>query len=204
VILESTIVTTLRDADRAATLALNDFDSAFTDAVMPLLSNRLFMAAVYLVLLGYLLYRVGWKKTLAVLIVGVIALGVADQVANLVKNSVERLRPCWDEYMVSNGLEVLEKKGGKFGFYSAHAATAAGVMTVIILLLREWDKSSRHSALIAFGIVWVLLVSISRVYVGKHFVGDIIVGIVVGTVISLAIVTLSRWVIRRYFTKFVN
>ena len=114
---------TLIDADRAATLAVNDFDSAFTDAVMPVLSNRMVWIPLYCILLWYLWRRLGWKKTLVVMIAVALSMLAIDQFANLIKHSVQRLRPCWDAYMTDNGLRILERKGGKYGFFSAHAAT---------------------------------------------------------------------------------
>ena len=42
--------------DRDATLAVNNFSGAFTDAVMPVLSNRVVMIPIYLLLI-WLLWR---------------------------------------------------------------------------------------------------------------------------------------------------
>ena len=201
-ILESAIFYALRDADRAATLAVNDSGGAFTDAVMPVISSHAFIALVYALLLSFILWKFGWRKALTVLLVAGVTLLLADQAANLVKYSVQRLRPCWDDDMVSEGLRILERKGSKFGFWSAHAATATGVITVVLMLVRFWDGKRPHKLATALGVVWILLVSVSRVYVGKHFVGDILAGMAAGFVISFALSLAARWLIRRYFTKF--
>ena len=204
-ILESGLVMALRDADRAATLAINDFDSAFTDAVMPWLSNRLVWIPLYLLLFWFIWKRVGAKKAVVILLAVALCMLAIDQFANLVKGSVERYRPCWDDYMLGNGLKVLEKKGGKYGFFSAHAATTAGLAVAVMYFLKEhWGKGARYRALawcFAFYVVWV---SISRVYVGKHFLGDIIVGALAGMIIARAISWLVRWVVTKYFAKFVD
>ena len=84
--------------DRDATLAVNNFSGAFTDAVMPVLSNRVVMIPIYLLLIWLLWRRLGWKKTLFVLIAVALAVGATDQIANLVKNAFQRFRPCWDDY----------------------------------------------------------------------------------------------------------
>ena len=42
------------------------------------------------------------------------------------------------------------------------------------------------------------LVAVSRVFVGKHYLGDIIVGAIVGVLAGLAFANLAKWIIRRY------
>ena len=203
---ESGLAGILRDADRAVTLAVNDFDSLFTDTVMPWLSNRLVWIPFYLLLLWFIWREVGWKKTAMIIVAAVLSVVAIDQFANLVKFAVHRYRPCWDSYMMENGLKVLEGKGGKFGFFSAHAATTAGIATsVMYFVRRHWGVQGRRYRLLAvLFIIWVTGVSISRVYVGKHFVGDIITGAVVGMVLARAISWLVRWVYTKFFAKFVD
>ena len=190
----------LRDADRAVTLAINDFDSMFTDALMPWLSNRLVWIPFYLVLLWFLWRELGLKKTALIVVAVVLSVVAIDQFANLVKYAVHRYRPCWDTFMIDNGLKVLEGKGSKFGFFSAHAATTAGVATsVMYFVRRHWGvKGRRYRLLAALFATWVIAVSISRVYVGKHFVGDIVTGAVVGMVFARFI----SWLLRKFYDKF--
>ena len=200
----SGIILLLRDADRAATLAVNGFSGGFTDALMPLLSNRLVWAPLYALMIWYIWKRIGWKRTLALLLAVVLCVGAVDQVANLVKDSVQRLRPCWDQYMLDSGLKVLVRKGGKYGFFSAHAATLSAVTASVLYFLKHWDAGNKHHTLAWVLVFWVVAVSISRVYVGKHFVGDILAGAVAGVVLSLLISWFLRWLYDNFFTKFVN
>ena len=69
----SAFIDTLINADRVATLAVNDFAGAFTDAVMPVLSNRTVMIPLYVILFAYIWYRLGWKKALLILLAVVAA-----------------------------------------------------------------------------------------------------------------------------------
>ena len=203
-ILENVMKVVLRNADRMATLALNDFDSAFTDAVMPVLSNRFVWIPLYILLFWYLWRRLGWRKCMLVLFAAVLCIAAIDQFANLVKYSVARYRPCWDAYMLDNGLKVLERRGGKFGFFSAHAATCAGLATCVVFFLRyRWGGGVRYRLLQWLFAGWIVCVSISRVYVGKHFVGDIIAGAVVGMILARAISWLVHWAVNKFFPKFV-
>ena len=194
----------LINADRVATLAVNDFAGAFTDAVMPVLSNRTVMLPLYVILFAYIWYRLGWKKALLILLAVVVSVGAIDQFANLIKNWAQRFRPCWDEYMIDNGLHVLEKRGGKYGFFSAHAATCSGVATAVLFFFRKWGKGHPERLLATLLVVWVALVSISRVYVGKHFIGDILVGAVAGIIVAELLCRFIHWAITKFFAKFVD
>lgn len=184
--------------DRDATLAVNGFSGAFTDAVMPVLSNRLAMVPLYLLLIWYIWRRLGWKKTLFVLIAVALAVGATDQFANLVKNAVQRFRPCWDDYMTDNGLQILERRGGRYGFFSAHAATCSAIATSVLWLLRKWGGGRRERLLAGLLVFWVAAVSISRIYVGKHFLGDILVGAAAGTIIALALSCIVDWAVNKF------
>lgn len=190
--------------DKAVTLAVNDFDNAFTSAVMPVLSNRAVMIPIYVALFAYIWYRLGWKKALMILLAVVICVGAIDQTANIVKHWVQRFRPCWDEYMIDNGLHVLERKGGRYGFFSAHAATCAGIATSVLYFFRKWGEGRRERLLAALLVIWVAGVSISRVYVGKHFVGDIVAGAIAGIIIAELLCRIIHWAITKIFAKFVD
>ena len=190
--------------DRDATLAINGFSGAFTDSVMPVLSNRVVMVPIYLLLIWYLWRRLGWKKTLLILVTVALAVGATDQIANLVKNAFQRFRPCWDDYMTDNGLRILERRGGRYGFFSAHAATCSAIATSVLYLLRKWGEGRKERLLAGLLVFWVAAVSISRVYVGKHFLGDILVGAVAGIIIARIISGIVDWAVNKFFVKFVD
>ena len=48
---------------------------------------------------------------------------------------------------------------------------------------------------------WAAMVSISRIFVGKHYLGDVIVGIIVGYLAGMAFGKLARWVMKKYFDR---
>lgn len=197
-----TFFDTLEYADKTASLAINRLGNPFTDTLMPLLSNRLVSTAVIVAMLGFCLWRLGWRKTLILL--GIVLLGMVatDQFANLVKYSAQRLRPCWDSWMIDRGLTVLERRGSKYGFFSAHAATSAAMAGAIVLQLLRSKVRGRSTLAILAGL-WVVGVSLSRVFVGKHFLGDTIGGMAVGICVAALAVALVNWAANKFFTKFV-
>jgi undecaprenyl-diphosphatase len=99
-----------------------------------------------------------------------------------------------DEYMIANGLHILEN-GGKYGFFSAHSANAFGLVTCTLLGLKL-DSRMKYRGYAAFMYTWAFLVATSRIFVGKHYLGDCIVGMMVGIAAGLAFASLARYIIR--------
>ncbi len=188
---------TLEQTDRSVTLFLNTFlDTAWSGPVWAFITDKHTWYPVYALLIVFLFWKMGWKRALVTL--GAIALTIlaADQLANVVKAATMRLRPCHDPWMIENGIELpIGKGGGKYGFFSAHAANSfALVLSIWIPLKALSDGARRFRWFIWTGCIWAMVVSLSRVCVGRHFAGDILVGAAVGLLIGWAFGLLSRWV----------
>lgn len=184
--------------DREATLALNGLGgSGIVDGLMVFASHKLTWIPLYIALLVFLFRRLGWKRALVFLAAVGLTFLACDQLSNLFKWGFERLRPCHDGGMVEGGLRILEGKGGKYGFFSAHAANVFGVAWCVILAFRS-DRGHRYDWLTAGMLFWAAWVSFSRIFVGKHFLGDVLVGIAIGTALGLAFGALARHLVRRF------
>ena len=184
--------------DQQLTLAINSWNSAVTDPFWAFMSMKLVWVPLYVAILALIIWKLGWKKG-GILVLGtVLTIVFCDQFANLIKFSVARIRPLHDEFMVSNGLNSLELGGG-YSFFSAHAANSFGLAACTWIglkrcLLNRSENSStdRRSSEFAeknakllkfygwFMFTWASLVAISRIFVGKHYLGDVIVGTIVG------------------------
>ena len=108
---------------------------------------------------------------------------LADQGSvHLFKETVARQRPCHvleDVYMFRTSC------GGRFGFVSSHAANAFAVIVFIILRRRElWP-----AVLLT---LWGVAVCYSRVYLGKHYPGDLLCGAIFGILIGLIVWQLMK------------
>lgn len=190
--------------DQQLTLALNSWHSPFTDPIWQFFSDKLVWIPMYAGIIALLFWKLGWKKALIVLAGVGITFGFCDQFSNIIKDATCRLRPLRDEYMVSHGLHILEY-GGKYGFFSAHAANSLGLAFCTYIGLKSYTSSSDNRKspwwIKAYGcwiFLWAAMVGISRIFVGKHYLGDVLVGFIVGAAAGMVFGYLVLWLIRRY------
>ena len=191
--------------DQQITLAINNCHSAVTDPIWMFFSDKLVWIPMYAGIIALLFWKLGWKKALIVLAGILLTFGFCDQFSNLIKHAVGRIRPLNDEFMVANGLHILEGGGG-YGFFSAHAANALGLACSSYIGLSTYmsDRSQKAPWWIkAYGgwmFFWATMVGISRVFVGRHYLGDVIAGFIVGAVAGIAFSYMATYFIRRYLS----
>ena len=136
-------------------------------------------------LFGWLLWKGGREGRAAALLV-IVAIALADQIsASFLKPTLERIRPC----KTLEGFRLLTHCGGRYAFPSSHASNAAAVGTLMVGL---WGRGK------AVWIFLVVLIGLSRVYVGVHYPGDVIGGWVLGILIGIALISLYRYADRRW------
>lgn len=154
---------------------------------------------MYVAIVALLIWKLGWKRGLLVIAAAGLTFGFCDQFSNIIKHAVARIRPVNDVWMVTNGLHILETGGG-YSFFSAHAANAFGLSCSTFVGLRS-GFGNRPGWVKAYGgwmFFWAFMVSISRIFVGKHYLGDVIVGMAVGAAAGVAFGFLGAWVMKRY------
>ncbi|MBR6001679.1 MAG: phosphatase PAP2 family protein [Bacteroidales bacterium] len=186
----------LQHIDQTLTLWINDLGTPKLDQLWLLFSDVKVWFLAYLLIGAYVIHRLGWKRGLIIIVSAALAILLVDQTANLVKNSVCRLRPCYSSYMLENGLHWSEGRGGFFGFYSGHAANSFALATTVAMALSLVKKNGFDRGLIAGFYTWAALVSISRIMAGKHYLGDVLAGALAGTLLAVAVALIARLIIK--------
>lgn len=183
----------LLQLDKELFLWLNSMGNTTWDGFWMFMTNKLNSIPVYVFLL-FLSYRqLGFKKTLLLLVAVALMITVTDQLTNFFKYGVQRLRPCHDDDV--NMLMRLVKKscGGKFGYFSAHAANHMAVAFFFTILLKDKYK---WLPLLLF--IWAGLIAYSRIYIGVHFPLDVLTGVLVGLILSWLFVKLYIFANHKY------
>src|SRR6188768_1790291 len=87
-------------------------------------SNRFIWIPLYAFMLWLIIKRFR-KKTYLILVLVAGMITVSDQVSSsLIKNSVQRIRPCHDPEIKSSIHLVNGICGGKYGYFSSHASNS--------------------------------------------------------------------------------
>ena len=188
----------MEQLDQTITLWLNGLHCPFTDGMWLLFSNRTVWIPLYLLGAGLMIWRCGWKKGLAMVLLTALAILCVDQFANLIKNWVARPRPCNDAFMNATGHRLLEGRSRSYSFFSAHAANAIAFAICSAHALhpgtkREKAKNGRDTLSTVYAVIisiWAAMVGLSRVFVGKHYLGDVLVGFIAGGIIAFALTRL--------------
>lgn len=146
---------------------------------------------VMALILGCAIYVYKKHCWIVVLAAGM-AWGMADLCSTRIfKNNVKRLRPCHSE--LHKDAHVPFGCGGQYGFVSSHASNSAALIAVCILLFRHWARF--------LGILWVLLICYTRIYLGKHYPLDLLGGCLLGILCALLLYIV---LIKKLKTKFVD
>ncbi len=187
----------IHQLDQRITLEINSWDSPVTDRIWQFFSDIPVWIPMYVLIVAGLIWRLGWKKGLIMTLAATATFGFCDQFSNLVKDLVCRVRPMNDAFMLENGLNILEKVSRSFSFFSAHSANSFGLATCTLIGFRL-DKRLKYNGYATWMYFWASMVALSRVFVGKHYLGDILVGAIIGAAAGFFFATIARIIIDRY------
>lgn len=174
--------------DQELLLYLNGLGSSQFDQLWLWITNPLVWTPLFIGLL-YLVYKqFSLRNFLIIILTLAVAIAASDQLANVFKYGVERLRPCHTPGLIEEMRRVT--CGGQFGFYSAHASTSFLIASFLTVLV---GKKYKFLPYLVFG--WAALFAYSRIYLGVHFPGDVAVGASVGFLLGGLFATISKKII---------
>ena len=179
---------TIIDLDKQLLLLLNGSESLFFDSMIVTLTNALTWIPLYISLLIVVIKNS--ESALKVLLVlasaglCVLLAGTIDD--TLVKPLVGRWRPTRDPE-IGLLVDIVDGyRGGRYGFFSAHAANTFSIAVFFCWLVR--------CRLLSVALVlWSLLNCYTRLYLGVHFPGDILVGLCWGAIVGTGVYFLYRY-----------
>lgn len=186
--------------DKELLLICNSTHTAWLDSYFWMVTARwlnAFVALPLLVIMGmYINARRSWGAVLEALLLLLalfLAVLIADQVASSIfKPMFQRLRPSHDtslSVVLVNGYH-----GGRYGFVSSHAANTFAAAVLLLNIFRN-----RYFTVAI--LMWAVLVSYSRIYLGVHFPGDILCGALLGVLVGGFVYRLYVSLRRKFYTN---
>lgn len=174
---------------------LNKLGNSTWDGFWLFVTDKWSSIPLYAILL-YLIYKhYGWKGTLVIMVCVALMITATDQLANLFKHGIQRPRPC-QVAQLKEDMRFIAGGCGKYGYFSAHAASSMAAAVFLGLSLQRWYRYLPFLLL-----VWAIITAYSRIYLGVHYPLDIITGMAIGGIIGWLFFLLQRWAQRRFRTR---
>ena len=182
----------LIEFDQELFLLLNNLGNPVWDDFWNILTNKWSSIPLYAVLI-YLLYKnLGLKGAIISIILVAGMITITDQLANVFKDAFQRPRPCRQEGVMEFARFIAERCG-RYGYFSAHAASSAALAIYMGLMLKPF-----YSKIFPILIIWAAMVAYSRIYVGVHYPGDILTGMLLGVIVGWIFYKIQQSLLRKY------
>lgn len=155
--------------DRWISLHINDVHTPMLNTLMIMLTRFDGWVGIFAFSIGFMLF-LAYKKWYSDLWYYLISVGGATMAFTFIKLIVQRVRPGSDLLHVAS-----------YSFPSGHATMATAVaLSVYFIFAKRVHLASLRILLLFVCVVWVFIVSFSRVYLDVHWLSDVIAGFGLG------------------------
>lgn len=170
------------ELDKQWLLAVNGSDSLFLDSLVKTLTTATTWIPLYVALLYVVVKNSdSLKKIILILGAALLCVFLAGSFDDMfIKPLVARWRPARDPDIGISVDIVNGYRGGRFGFFSAHASNTFSLAVFFFWLVR--------SRLLSIALaIWSLVNCWTRMYLGVHYPGDILIGLLWGAIVGTGV-----------------
>lgn len=179
--------------ERNLFLALNGSESIFWDNAMWTFTGIVTWVPMVLFILYIVFRNQLFKEALLVLVSIALAILLSDQLSSsFFKPLFHRYRPSHHPDYKDIVDLVKGFRGGQFGFISGHATNSFALAVFFSYLFK-------NRFVTIFILLWAVLNSYSRIYLGVHFISDILGGFVFGSLIGFLVYNIYVLVRVRFY-----
>lgn len=184
---------TLKQLDEKIFLYLNNLGTEKWDGFWIIMTDQWMSIPLYAFLM-FLIYKKTNLKSAFVSLATILAMMVVVYgISQLAKYGVARPRPCNMGFDMRFPLALKGKECGEYGFFSTHASSGMALILFTGLILKKYY---RYILIPLF--IWLAFFCYSRIYVGKHYLGDIIAGLLVGLIVGYLFYKLRLMITKKY------
>ena len=176
-------------------LFLNNLGNTSWDGFWRFVTEKWSSIPLYAFLLYLVFKHYGWKGALVIIVCVALMITATDQVASLFKYGIKRPRPCKVEELQPL-MRYVADGCGRFGYFSAHAASSMAAAVFLGLSLQKWYKYLPFLLL-----VWAVITGYSRIYLGVHYPLDVISGMAFGGLTGWLFYLIQKWGQRKFKTQ---
>ena len=187
------MIESLLEYDIELFLFLNNLGTPTWDSFWMFYTTKFNWIPLYALLLFFMYKKLNTKMFVLTIIVAILMVSFTDQVTNLFKHGLMRLRPCYNSDL--DGLMRLVKShcGGKYSYFSGHASNSMAVAVFCGLMLK-----SRFKYIIFILLFWSVLMAYSRIYIGVHYPLDVVCGMLFGAFSGFTFFKLESYLQKKF------
>ena len=156
------------------------WSNGMLDVLMPIFRTKYAWLPVYVFFIAWIAFNFTIRQTLYSLLFITVSIFASDTISSkLIKNQVQRPRPCHEQAMSPPVIERVSCSSG-YSFTSSHAANHFCLAAFMVTVFGQYMGRWKH-----LWWLWAALISLAQVYVGVHYPLDVIggglLGIIIGT-----------------------